>query len=64
MERSPLHICEHQPRLFGHVPPLAPAVVLFLSLACCGEASGERKTERERETKKESVCERGLNTVV
>lgn len=35
VESPPLHVREHQPGLLAHVPPLAPPVVLLLTLACC-----------------------------
>lgn len=54
MERPPLHICEHQPGLLGHAPPLASAVVLFLTLTGCGF---RRQTEREnRFVRKGRIC--------
>lgn len=56
MECPPLHICEHKPGLLGHISPLASAVVLFLTLTCCGDFSKE--TYRERE----GICERGQKT--
>ncbi|TNN39935.1 hypothetical protein EYF80_049892 [Liparis tanakae] len=40
VERPPLHVGEHQARLLGHAAPLAAAVVLLLTLACCGERDG------------------------
>lgn len=57
MERPPLHICEHQPGLLGDAPSLASAVVLFLTLTCCGGFRKETSRKRER------ICERGQNAL-
>lgn len=34
MERPPLHVCEHQPRLLCNISPIISPVVLFFALAC------------------------------
>lgn len=41
VESPPLHVREHQPGLLAHVPPLAPHVVLLLTLARCRDISEE-----------------------
>lgn len=46
VERPPLHVREHQPGLLGHAAPLAPAVVLFLTLARCTARRGRNRRER------------------
>lgn len=43
MERPPLHVREHQPGLLGHAAPLAPAVVLFLTLTGCRDMERTRQ---------------------
>lgn len=45
VERPPLHVREHQPGLLGHTAPLAPAVVLFLTLTCCTARRGGNRRE-------------------
>lgn len=50
MESPPLHVGEHQPWLLAHVPPLVPALILFLTLTCCGgvQEVGRHKGGRKR----------------
>lgn len=45
MESPPLHVGEHQPWLLAHVPPLVSALILFLTLTCCG---GVQEVERHK----------------
>lgn len=50
MESPPLNVREHQPGLLAHVPPLAPSVVLLLTLACFGQfRDGTQQLEDKRE---------------
>lgn len=46
VQRPPLHVREHQPGLLTHAAPLAPAVVLFLTLTCCTERRERNREER------------------
>lgn len=42
-----LHVREHQPGLLAHVSSIVSAVILFLTLTCCGEDRTHTKSELE-----------------
>lgn len=48
VESPPLHVCEHQPGLLGHISPLTSPVVLFFTLTCCSEFTSETQRKRWR----------------